>query len=54
MCTFHIIFILIKLLSFILNINILSIIYLFIKYLFKSIFYIYIDKIIILTDLISI
>ena len=54
MCIFHIIFTLIRLLSFILNINILNIMYLFIKCLFKSIFYIYINKTIVLTDLIDI
>ena len=50
----YVIFTLTGSLSFILNINILNIIYLFVKYLFKSIFYIYISKAIILTDLIGI
>ena len=54
MCIFHVIFVLTELLSFILNINILNITYLFIKCLFKSIFCIYINKAIILTDLIDI
>ena len=54
MYTSYIIFILIKLLLFILNINILNIMYLFIKCLFKLISYIYIDKVIILINLINI
>ena len=54
MYIFYIIFTLIELFSFTLNINILNIVYLFIEYLFKPIFCIYINKIIILTDLISI
>ena len=51
---FYIIFTLIKLLLFTLNINILNIMYLFVECLFESIFYIYINKIIVLTDLINI
>ena len=51
---FYIIFALIEPLSFILNINILNIIYLFVECLFEFIFYIYINKAMVLTDLIGI
>ena len=54
MYIFYVIFILIKLFLFILNINILNITYSFIEYLFKPIFYIYIDEVIVLTNLINI
>ena len=54
MYVFYIIFILTELLSFIPDINILSIIYLFMKCLFKSIFYIYINETIVLINLIDI
>ena len=54
MCISYIIFTLIRLLSFTLNINILNIIYLFIEYLFKFIPYIYISKVMILIDLMNI
>ena len=50
----YIIFTLTEPLLFILNINILNIIYLFVECLFKSILYICIGKAIILTDLINI
>ena len=51
---FHIIFALTELFLFTLNINILSIIYLSVKYLFKPIFYIYINEVIILINLMNI
>ena len=54
MCIFYIIFTLIELLLFISNINILNIMYSFIKCLFKPIFYIYISEAIVLIDLINI
>ena len=50
----YIIFTLIRLLLFTLNINILNIMYLFVEYLFELIFYIYINEAIVLTDLIDI
>ena len=53
-CASYIIFTLIGPLLFILNINISNIMYSFIKYLFKSIPYICINKAIVLTDLIGI
>ena len=54
MCISYVIFTLTGLLLFILNINILNIMYLFVECLFKLIPYIYMSETIVLTDLMNI